>query len=107
MKKLALAIALTASTVHAAPGKVRTLKITILSTMLADEGIGEWGFAALVEADGRAWLFDTGARPDTVLANARELKIDLSKIGDVILSHNHGDHTGGLVALRTALAKVN
>jgi len=29
------------------------LKVTILSTMLADEGIGEWGFAALVEADGR------------------------------------------------------
>src|SRR5437868_7704704 len=87
--------------------QIHALKITILSTMLADEGIGEWGFSALVEADGRAWLFDTGARPETVLANARELKIDLSKISDVILSHNHGDHTGGLVALRTALAKEN
>ena len=29
---------------------VKNLKITILSTMLADEGLGEWGFAALVEA---------------------------------------------------------
>jgi len=32
--------------------QVKTLKVTILSTMLADEGIGEWGFAALVESDG-------------------------------------------------------
>jgi hypothetical protein len=36
--------------VHA---QVHALKVTILSTMLADQGIGEWGFSALVEADGR------------------------------------------------------
>src|SRR5262245_46861959 len=46
--------------------RVSALKITVLSTMLADTGVGEWGFAALVEADGRRILFDTGARPDTV-----------------------------------------
>jgi hypothetical protein len=67
--------------------EVHALKITILSTMLADDGIGEWGFAALVEADGRKILFDTGARPNTVLENARELKLDLSDVQDVILSH--------------------
>ena len=38
------------SAVHA---QVHALKVTILSTMLADQGIGEWGFSALVEADGR------------------------------------------------------
>src|SRR6266850_6859676 len=81
--------------------RVRTLRIQVLSTMLADdEGIGEWGFAALVEADGHQFLFDTGARPDTVLTNARALGVDLSGVQDVILSHNHGDHTGGLVTLR-------
>ena len=86
---------------------VRSLKITILSTMLADEGIGEWGFAALVEADGNRILYDTGARPTTVLQNARELKIDLSGVRDVILSHNHADHTGGLVTLRRELSREN
>jgi len=86
---------------------VESLKITILSTMLADDGIGEWGFAALVEADGNRILYDTGARPRTVLENARELKIDLSGVRDVILSHNHADHTGGLVTLRRELASVN
>jgi 7,8-dihydropterin-6-yl-methyl-4-(beta-D-ribofuranosyl)aminobenzene 5'-phosphate synthase len=105
--RLLFALLLVGSTVQAAPARVHALKVTVLSTMLADQGIGEWGFAALVEADGRTWLFDTGARPETVLENARELKIDLSKITDVILSHDHGDHVGGLVALRTALAKQN
>lgn len=82
------------------PPRVRALKIRILSTMLAEDGIGEWGFAALVEADGQRILFDTGARPNTVLENARELKVDLSQVPRVVLSHNHSDHTGGLLTLR-------
>jgi len=90
-----------------APAEVHSLKITILSTMLADEGIGEWGFAALVEADGKKILFDTGARPNTVLENAKELKIDLSDVQDVILSHFHADHTSGLMTLRREFAKSN
>jgi 7,8-dihydropterin-6-yl-methyl-4-(beta-D-ribofuranosyl)aminobenzene 5'-phosphate synthase len=91
----------------AAKQRVSALKITVLSTMLADEGIGEWGYAALVEVDGKRILFDTGARPQTVLDNARELNVDLSSVEDVVLSHSHDDHTGGLVTLRRALMKVN
>lgn len=49
--------------------RVSSLNITLLSTMLADEGFGEWGFAALVEVDGRRILFDTGANDDTVARN--------------------------------------
>lgn len=30
-----------------ASDRVQKLKITVLSTMLADKGIGEWGFAAV------------------------------------------------------------
>ena len=73
--------------------------------MLADQGVGEWGFSALVEADGRRILFDTGNRPETVLQNARELGIDLSTVTDVVLSHHHADHTGGLLVLRQELAR--
>lgn len=52
-----------------APAQVHDLKVTVLSTMLVGEqkGIGEWGFAAPVEADGHGVLVDTGARPETVL----------------------------------------
>ena len=95
--------------------KITSLKISTLSTMLANpdepravsRGIGEWGYSALVEADGKKILFDTGNRPETVLKNARELKIDLSEVEEVFLSHNHGDHTGGLLTLRRELKKRN
>ena len=86
---------------------VSSLKITTLSTMLADRGIGEWGYSALVEVDGKKILFDTGKRPETVLQNARDLGIDLSDVEDVFLSHYHGDHTGGLLTLRKELKKIN
>jgi 7,8-dihydropterin-6-yl-methyl-4-(beta-D-ribofuranosyl)aminobenzene 5'-phosphate synthase len=88
--------------------ELHSLKVTILSTMLADRtGIGEWGFSALVEADGHRILFDTGAYPTTVLDNARALKIDLSDVQDVVLSHFHDDHTGGLMTLRREYMKTN
>jgi 7,8-dihydropterin-6-yl-methyl-4-(beta-D-ribofuranosyl)aminobenzene 5'-phosphate synthase len=90
-----------------AHAKVNTLKVTILSTMLADRGIGEWGFAALVESDGHRILVDTGARAETVLANARELNVDLSTVKEVILTHNHDDHVGGLMTLRREFMKKN
>jgi 7,8-dihydropterin-6-yl-methyl-4-(beta-D-ribofuranosyl)aminobenzene 5'-phosphate synthase len=111
---ISLLIALSVSTTPvtafpAAPPhhKVGSLKVTLLSTMLADQGMGEWGFSALVEADGRRILFDTGLHPETVLQNARDLGIDLSSVTDVVLSHHHGDHTGGLLALRRELSKTS
>jgi 7,8-dihydropterin-6-yl-methyl-4-(beta-D-ribofuranosyl)aminobenzene 5'-phosphate synthase len=106
---LALALAQAAATIEspAPPARVSALRIVVLSTMLADDGIGEWGFAALVEADGRQILFDTGAHPRTVLDNAKELGLDLSRVEEVVLSHNHEDHTGGLMTLRRELGARN
>jgi len=86
---------------------VQNLKVTILSTMLSDRNLGEWGFAALVEADGHRILVDTGARPETVLTNVQELHLDLSDVREVILTHNHSDHVGGLLTLRREFMKKN
>ena len=83
---------------------VQSLEIVILSTMLAERGIGEWGFSALVEADGHRILVDTGAHSDTVIRNAETLGVDLSSVEQVVLTHSHGDHTGGLLALRREYA---
>lgn len=96
---------------HAAAAEpARAVKITVLSSMLAGDpgrGIGEWGFAALVEVDGRQLLLDTGERPETVLRNAAELGLDLSTVTDLVITHNHGDHTGGLITLRRELMTKN
>jgi 7,8-dihydropterin-6-yl-methyl-4-(beta-D-ribofuranosyl)aminobenzene 5'-phosphate synthase len=95
--------------VHNVPAQIHALKVTLLSTMLVGEakGMGEWGFSALIEADGRRVLLDTGAHPDTVLQNARDLKIDLSDVKEVILTHNHWDHVSGLISLRKEMMKTN
>jgi 7,8-dihydropterin-6-yl-methyl-4-(beta-D-ribofuranosyl)aminobenzene 5'-phosphate synthase len=98
-----LTLALTALGTAAAAAdaaRARDVRVTVLSTMLAEEGVGEWGFAALVEVDGYRLLFDTGAREETVLRNAAELSVDLTNVTDVLLSHHHADHTGGLLRLR-------
>jgi 7,8-dihydropterin-6-yl-methyl-4-(beta-D-ribofuranosyl)aminobenzene 5'-phosphate synthase len=88
------------------PTRVQSLKITILSTMLADgRELGEWGFAALVEVDGRRILFDTGAHTDVVLKNAQTLKLELTSVPEVVITHNHWDHVGGLLTLRNSVVK--
>jgi 7,8-dihydropterin-6-yl-methyl-4-(beta-D-ribofuranosyl)aminobenzene 5'-phosphate synthase len=95
------AIRANAAATSRAPAQVQSLKVTVLSTMLADgDELGEWGFAALIEVDGRKILFDTGARTDVVLKNAKTLNVDLTSVPDVVLSHWHSDHTGGFLTLR-------
>jgi 7,8-dihydropterin-6-yl-methyl-4-(beta-D-ribofuranosyl)aminobenzene 5'-phosphate synthase len=98
-----------AASVPSLAAQVHALKVTLLSTMLVGSttGMGEWGFSALVEADGRRILLDTGAHPDTVLQNARDLHIDLSDVKEVILTHNHWDHVSGLISLRKEMMKKN
>jgi 7,8-dihydropterin-6-yl-methyl-4-(beta-D-ribofuranosyl)aminobenzene 5'-phosphate synthase len=99
------------TSVRAQTPHVESLKVTVLSTMLAGDpafkGIGEWGFSALIEADNHKLLIDTGERPETVLQNARELGIDLSDVTDVIITHNHWDHVGGLLTLRREFSRKN
>ena len=75
-------------------------KVTVLSTMLSDFYLGEWGFSALVEVNGNRLLFDTGSRENTVWKNAQQMDIDLNAIPHVYLSHNHSDHTRGLLTLK-------
>jgi 7,8-dihydropterin-6-yl-methyl-4-(beta-D-ribofuranosyl)aminobenzene 5'-phosphate synthase len=97
------------TSVAKSPAQIRALKITVLSTMLVGDtaGLGEWGFSALVEADGQRILLDTGGRPETVLQNARDLSIDLSDVKEAILTHNHWDHVRGLMPLRHEMMKKN
>jgi 7,8-dihydropterin-6-yl-methyl-4-(beta-D-ribofuranosyl)aminobenzene 5'-phosphate synthase len=61
-----------------------------------------WGFAALVEYRGQILLFDTGGDAPTLLSNMAALGIEPASIGAVVLSHIHGDHTGGLTGLLAA-----
>ncbi len=79
----------------------------ITLTILYDNQVGaprltnKWGFACLVETSDTTLLFDTGGDAPTLLSNASLLGKDLSSVAHVVLSHLHGDHTGGLQGLLT------
>lgn len=79
----------------------RTLRFTILyDNYLYKEGArADWGFSCLIEGTEKTILFDTGTQPQELMHNLGVLNIDLSKVEQVVISHNHGDHTGGLPAV--------
>ena len=58
-----------------------------------------WGFSCLVEGLEKIILFDTGGDGRVLLSNMKKLGSDPADIDVVVLSHAHGDHTGGLVSL--------
>ncbi len=76
-----------------------TMKLTILFDNVPnrEEMTPLWGFACWVEPkEGTPWLFDTGSNGRVLLQNARVAGIDLSRAKELVLSHPHWDHVGGL-----------
>jgi 7,8-dihydropterin-6-yl-methyl-4-(beta-D-ribofuranosyl)aminobenzene 5'-phosphate synthase len=59
----------------------------------------DWGFACLIETTEKTVLFDTGADGEILLRNLHALGKDLEAIDVIVLSHEHGDHIGGMRAL--------
>lgn len=77
------------------------MKITIIyDNETYKEGLqADWGFSCLVEIENTPRiLFDTGANGAILLSNMEKLKIDPASIQDVVISHAHFDHVGGLAA---------
>ncbi len=82
------------------------MKITIVyDNEVKKEGLrAGWGFSALVEdVEVSPVLFDTGADGPALLHNMKELNIDPHDIDTIVISHGHGDHTGGL----SEILKIN
>lgn len=58
-----------------------------------------WGFSAFVTYKDYNVLFDTGASGSILLKNMAALNIHPDEIQNVVLSHQHNDHTAGLQQL--------
>jgi 7,8-dihydropterin-6-yl-methyl-4-(beta-D-ribofuranosyl)aminobenzene 5'-phosphate synthase len=66
----------------------------------------EWGLALHLESrrgeEVRNYLLDFGFTPDVYANNLDLLKIDISKVDALIISHGHYDHVGGLMGFLEA-----
>ncbi len=92
---------------HAVDGN-DDLKITIVyDNCPFKEGLtAKWGFACVIEGLGRTILFDTGGDADVLLPNMAEMGFRPEQVQCVVLSHAHGDHTGGLTGFLKANGNV-
>src|ERR1700745_4460700 len=55
----------------------------------------DWGFAALIEYNGRRILFDTGNNARIFEHNVNQLNVDLTRLDAVVFSHRTGGHQSG------------
>lgn len=61
------------------------------------QGLGAaWGFSAHIRGSEKTILFDTGGDGSLLLSNMKRLGIEPDGIDIIVLSHLHGDHSGGL-----------
>ena len=67
--------------------------------------LGEPGFSVLLENNYHKVLFDCGYS-DAFIKNAYKLGLDLADVNEIILSHGHKDHTGGLLRLESLYRKM-
>lgn len=83
------------------PEAIGDFKLTIVfdNTTTNPQDLEGWGFAAVVDYGDHRLLFDTGGSGSVLLDNLRLVEVDPATIEAVILSHQHDDHTGGLMAL--------
>lgn len=83
------------------------LELTVLveNKSRRDDLVSANGLSFLLEDGDERILFDTG--PDaSFLANAGTLGVALESISNVVLSHGHYDHAGGIPALASVLEKA-
>jgi len=66
----------------------------------------EWGLALHIESrkgqEARRYLLDFGFTPDVYVNNLDIMRIDVSQIDALIISHGHYDHVGGLMGFLEA-----
>ena len=77
------------------------LKITVVYNNVPYDTTlkSDWGFSCLLEGAEKVILFDTGGDGSILFDNMRKLEIDPESIEVLVLSHIHGDHTGGVSEL--------
>lgn len=83
------------------------MELTVLVDNNTNAGnclIAEHGLSFYIEDEDIKLLFDCGSS-DAFIKNAFNMQLELDKITDIVLSHSHIDHVGGLMRLQTLYQK--
>ena len=74
------------------------IEIAILyDNYVSKEGLeADWGFSCIVKGTEKTILFDTGTKSEILFSNIEKLNLNPEDVEFIVISHNHGDHTGGL-----------
>jgi 7,8-dihydropterin-6-yl-methyl-4-(beta-D-ribofuranosyl)aminobenzene 5'-phosphate synthase len=94
------------------PAASQPEKGTVVITIVYDNNPGPpgltpaWGFGCVVQGLDKTILFDTGGDGGVLLGNMKRLGLAPAQIDAVVISHVHGDHTGGLASFLRARTNV-
>lgn len=71
------------------------MKIKVLAegSTQKQRAMREWGISLLID---EKMIFDTFGNPELLEKNIKKNNIDLKKVENIIISHNHWDHISGL-----------
>jgi len=86
------------SSLTSSDGIVKPVTVRVIYDNYAwvDSLTADWGYSIVIEGLAKTILFDTGTKPDIFASNFRKMGLDASEIDFLVLSHDHGDHTGGI-----------
>lgn len=90
-----------AFTLSALAREVKTVRLTVVfdNNRVTSGTETGWGFSCWIDVAGVNLLFDTGSQGDVLLRNVHKLGLDPANLQEVVISHMHWDHTGGLKKL--------
>ena len=88
-----------------------TFRILVEGNVTQGNLLGDAGLSVLVDViyDDKTklrLLFDTGAGTPALMHNVHQLKVDLSSVDMIVLSHGHWDHVGGLKEVLKITGKI-
>lgn len=101
-------LSIPAAWAHPRGGQSSDITVTVLyDNTVHREGLkSDWGYSCLIEGTEKTILFDAGSQSDILYHNLETLKVDPKKVDIVAISHEHGDHTGGMTKLLAQKSRI-
>jgi 7,8-dihydropterin-6-yl-methyl-4-(beta-D-ribofuranosyl)aminobenzene 5'-phosphate synthase len=88
---------------------IKNIKLTVIyDNVRYEKGLrADWGFSCLVEGLDKTILFDTGRFDDIWISNMSKFGIEPDIVEELVVSHDHPDHVGGVMKFLELRPDIN